>query len=404
MARLKTKRLRLHGDKPSPAPIWKPQTTEPQQNNGAEEESDNNPNGLTDQPTSSSSDDTSEPTDFLRRYSLRGFSKRLAESATRTTPLFDNVALSGQATIFYAEPNAGKTLMAMWFSLKAISEGRADPDLLYYVNADDSSEGLAEKAALTDEAGAHMIAAHHRGFKATNLFSDLSKMTEAGDAKGRVVIIDTVKKVGDIMSKAAMREIGEFSRAFVSAGGTVVALAHTAKSRNPDGSIRYQGTTDLLEDFDAAYVAEPLSGAPGTKERIIKFTQIKARGNNAPVAAYAYSIDPDISYSDKVGSVRTVYPEELDGHAFEAGLIDDDDVIQAIRGYLVCGHGHVGKDQMIRAVSRGDNVPRSQVDRVLTKYTGEDPSRHKWFWRKAGPRKQEYYLLDLPYPPPLPGD
>lgn len=332
----------------------------------------------------------------LHVHSLRGDGSKLRARAIDTKPLLGDFLMHNQASMIYAAPNAGKTLTILRLIIEAIEEGRVDPDDVIYVNADDSGKGLADKVEIIERFGAHMIAPSYKGFRASQFADKLRQSAEDGSARGRVVLIDTLKKFTNLMDKGRSAEFANVCRETVMAGGTIIALGHTAKNRNPDGSPRYQGVTDILEDFDAVYVAEAMSGGSGGSERIIRFTQEKSRADSPQVSAYAYSIEAGVTYEDKLWSLRPVHPDELNDRALQAEELDDKEVIEAIRGYLVCGHGHVGQDRIVRAISADGDISRAQAERVLLKYTGSDPSKHKWNYSKGERRKRIYYLLRKP--------
>jgi len=330
----------------------------------------------------------------LHQHSLNGHSARLKASAVDTKPLLGDFVKLGQATMIYAQANAGKTLTTLALLLEAIEQGRVEAGDILYVNADDSSKGLAEKVELLEGYGAHMLAPGHRGFKASQFVDKLKEATANGTARGSVVIIDTLKKFTNLMDKGRSSEFAQVCREFVMMGGTIFALGHTAKTPNPDGTPRYQGTTDILEDFDAVYVAEPMAAKPGSDERIIRFTRLKSRAESPEVVAYAYSTEAGLSYGDKAASLRPVYPEELDGHALEMDQLDDQGVIATIRCFLSSGHGHVGQDKIVRAMAVNGDISRSQARRVLDRYTGTDPEKHLWNFEKGDRGKRTYFLLE----------
>lgn len=332
----------------------------------------------------------------LHRHSLLGHSARLEANAVDTKPLLGDFVKHGQATMLYAPPNAGKTLTALGLILKAIEDEWLDPGDVFYVNADDSSKGLAEKVRLLEQVGAHMLAPGHNGLKASQFFDKLKLAIEDGTARGMVVFIDTLKKFVNLMDKGRSSEIAQVCREFIMAGGTIVALGHTAKNPNADGTLRYQGTTDILEDFDAVYLAEPMVGKPGANERVIRFTQQKSRAESPEVEAYAYSTAAGISYGEKVASLRPVYSEELDGHTLEVDQLNDQQVIDAIRSFLLQGHGHVGLDKIVRAMAVDGDISRAQARRVLVQYTGADPNKHLWSFHKGDRGKRTYYLIEPP--------
>jgi hypothetical protein len=78
--------------------------------------------------------------------------------ATESKPLLGDRCLSGQATVFYAAPNVGKTLVTLRLVSDAVANGRINPGNIYYVNADDSSAGFATKMRLMNDLGVHTLA------------------------------------------------------------------------------------------------------------------------------------------------------------------------------------------------------------------------------------------------------
>lgn len=56
----------------------------------------------------------------LRRHSLRGDAAKLDAQAIDTRPLLGDFVMHGQATMIYAEPNAGKTLTVLRLIIDAI--------------------------------------------------------------------------------------------------------------------------------------------------------------------------------------------------------------------------------------------------------------------------------------------
>lgn len=329
----------------------------------------------------------------LARYSLKGDAARLRARAVDTTPLLGEFVLLGQATMIYAQPNAGKTLTTIFLILQAIEEGRLDPSILFYINADDSGKGLADKVEILEEVGAHMLAPGHRGFKASQFVDKLKLAIEDGSARGTVVVIDTLKKFANLMDKGRSSEFAQVCRDYVMAGGTIIALGHTAKNPNSDGTPRYQGTTDILEDFDAVYVAEPMLGTAGSAEKIIRFTQQKSRADSPQEAAYAYSIAPGLTYAEKLASVRSVYPEELQGHSDLHNQLTDTEVIDGIKHYLKQGFGN-GQEKIVKAMAVNGDVSRATAKRILDRYTGTDPEKHLWHFHKGDRGVKKYFLLN----------
>jgi hypothetical protein len=315
-------------------------------------------------------------------YSLRGMAAEFEARATDAKPLLGSVCMSGQATILYAQPNAGKTLVTLHLLIEAVKAGRIDADRAYYLNADDSSRGFAEKLNIADQLGIHTLAPSFRAFKAPELLGLLRRAAAEDRARCSTIVIDTLKKFTSLMKKDEAAEFGNACRQFVMQGGTVVALAHTAKNANADGSVRYAGTTDFVEDFDAVYVLKPLDASPGSVERVVEFRNIKRRGDNPEVAAYAYSTERGISYEELLLSVRSVEPGQLEEFQRIAEQVNDDVVIQAIRERILAADFN-GKMELATMAGDKAGVSGKAAMRIVDKYTGEDPSQHHWHSRRG---------------------
>jgi hypothetical protein len=78
-----------------------------------------------DPPVTSLPEEPERPRNPLRRFSLRGNADELESVAARTKPLLGRFVMQGQATMIYAEPNAGKTLIVLKLCLDAI-DGRTN--------------------------------------------------------------------------------------------------------------------------------------------------------------------------------------------------------------------------------------------------------------------------------------
>lgn len=325
-------------------------------------------------------------------FSLRGTAAEFEDRATDAKPLLGEICLSGQATILYAQPNSGKTLITLHLLLDAVRTERIEADLVYYCNADDGSDGFARKLRIADTAGFHTLAPGFKGFKASELLSLLRRSAENDSARGRLIVIDTLKKFTSLMKKDDAAAFGDACRQFVMRGGTILAMAHTAKNANADGSIRYGGTTDFIEDFDAVYVLKPIDGPPGSVERVVEFRNLKRRGDNPELAAYAYSTERGISYDELLMSVRPAEIGQLEAFQRIAEQVNDDAVIQAIGERILAGHFN-GKMELASLAAEKAGVSGKAAMRIVDRYTGDDPSQHRWNFRRGARGVLIYELL-----------
>ena len=324
------------------------------------------------------------------RYSLRGKADELEARAADTKPLLGPFIMDGQATMIYAAPNTGKTLIVLHLLLAAIEQGLVDPNRVFYFNADDGSQGLAVKARLLQDVGAHMLAPGHRTFRIAHLVETMLQAVDEDSARGTVIVIDTLKKATDLMDKKRTSEFAQVCRQYVMAGGTIIALGHTRKNPKADGTAQYQGTTDILEDFDAVYIAQLLKAKSDSSVRVVDFSMEKKRADSPDNVFYAYAADAGLSYEEKLVSVRAVDPDELDDY-IAVEKFSHPEVMSAISTLIEAGECE-GQMALMRKAAKASAVSERVALRVLQEFTGTTPGLHLWNFR-TGPRGVRHYDL-----------
>jgi RecA-family ATPase len=336
----------------------------------------------------------------LRKFSVRGMSEEFERNAVIAEPLLGHIVMAGQATILFAPPNAGKTLIVLSLLMEAIDQRRINPENVYYINADDSSEGLATKLRLMDDIGVHTLVPGHRGFAVGNLVELFHSIASADKAKGTLVIIDTLKKAASLMDKGKASEFTDAVRTFVMKGGTVVALGHTNKTPSASGKLQYSGTTDIRDDLDAAYIVTPMELEGFEGERAVCFELIKARGRNVQAVVYAYASGPDVSYVERLASVRLVDGKELEGFRVVAAEKADADIIAAIEACI--RERDFAKMALAKEAAKRSGASNRAAMRIIETYTGTDPATHKWTFVRKDRGAMIYTLLSGPEEEPEP--
>ncbi len=331
----------------------------------------------------------------LGKYSLLGSSAEIAKEVSDQVYVFGEVALQGQATAIYAEPGTGKTLLSMFFAIEGVVQGRIDPAKFFYVNCDDTASGLSCKLQLAEKHGFHMLAGGYKGFKASMLVDILVSLIQTGQAKGVIVVLDTLKKFTNLMDKNSASRFTAIARAFVMRGGSIIALAHTNKKRDPHGKPIPGGTSDIRDDFDAVYILDMVLQPPGTNPRVVTFTNVKARGDNVPSVSYSYSAERGLPYNETVASVQ-----EVDAGQLQPAQVDSDaPIIAAISACI--SEGIVTKMDLAEAASKRAAVSNRAALRTIEKYTGNDASVHRWAFVLQGHGAKVFQLLQgtLPVAP-----
>ncbi len=292
--------------------------------------------------------------------------------------------------MFYAPPNTGKTLITLHLALDAIHKGLIDPSKLYYVNSDDSSKGIAEKLRILQDVGAHVLVPGQNGFKATDLQDLLLRTAERDAAYGTCVIIDTLKKFTPLNDKKLTSVFAEACRQYVVGGGTILALGHTTKSPNADGTPRYTGTTDILEDFDAVYIVETATSTKSNnEEKAVKFVKLKSRASSPDVVAYSYASVSDLSYTVRLASVRPVDPEDMsEFRTFKE--IEEYKIALAILE-LIDGGFEGGQMALGKAAAEACGVTGRKAQRVLERHIDERPY---WTFRTGAHGVRRFERLD----------
>lgn len=332
------------------------------------------------------------PAHPLDRFSLTGSSSELEKRRQKEVFVLGEIALSGQATAIYGAPNGGKTLANVSLLTDAIADNRIDPKSVYYINADDNLHGLIQKLQVAEEFGFHMIGEGYRGFRAPMFLPILETMIEDGSAARSILILDTAKRFTDLMNK---REVSHFTglvRRFVALGGTLIALAHVNKKKTDSGKSVYAGTSDIIDDFDCAYVIELMDDGANSGRRVIAFENRKARGSVAPIAYFSY-LSPECvsSYRELLDSFCRIESAEAN-HAVTAARVDADaPMIAVVKSAIQAGPA--AKKDLISVLREGSGMSRNAASSLIDRYCGDDPLVHLWKFERRARGAHGYRLL-----------
>ena len=334
----------------------------------------------------------SAPGNPLVEFSLRGMSEQLAQEFKDQVLLLGLIILMFQSSVIYAAPNTGKTLVILRLLINAIRQEKIDGSNVFYINVDDTPNGLIEKLRLADEYGFHMLAESYNGFKADDLLTILGELIMSDQAKGVVLILDTLKKFTDLMDKRLASRFSYAMRQFILRGGTCISLAHTNKHRNSDGKPVYAGTTDIVDDADCAYLMYEVNIDVDTETKTILFENIKARGNVARQVAYRYSIAEGLSYREMLDSVAPV--DDIEASSLQQSAERESDVhtLDAIAECI--REGIDTKMRLAITAAKRSGVSKRTALKIIEKYTGTNPDMHRWMYAVGKPGAKKFRLLN----------
>jgi len=332
----------------------------------------------------------------LARFSLKGRSEDMRKGMKEQVEVLPHLALLGQWTVFYAEPNAGKTLLTLWMLRESIKAGVIDGDRVFYLNCDDTYRGLVNKLEFAEEVGFNMMADGQNDFRSSMLLPELQRMAKDGEASGTVIVLDTLKKFIGLMDKAKQTEANKAIRAFVMAGGTVIALAHVNKHRGDDGALVYQGTTDQLDDADCGYTLDVVARH---ESRAVTFHNLKARGDVASTYGLEYRSGAGMTWRQKLDSVQPMDGKQIadaeKADKVAAALERNAKLIDAIRAALA--DGPLKRTELVAAVRDYTAESRTKVVKVLDGHTGARwGDGHRWTVGKGADNATIYTTLEKP--------
>jgi hypothetical protein len=280
--------------------------------------------------------------------------------------------------------------------IELIKAGRIDPKTVYYVNVDDDFPGLVDKLALAEEYGFHMLAPGFQGFSESDLLAAVIELIDSDQAKGTVIILDTLKKFTNLMDKTRSSGFNRVIRKFVMKGGTCIALAHVNKNRDSSGKAVYAGTSDIIDDADCAYVLDVVSSDVDDQTRTVEFENRKRRGHVLNRAAYRYSIAGKLDYAALLASVEEIDDGDLEAVKHTEMIKSNGVVIDAITDCI--GEGISTRMALAKEAAIRAGVSQRDVLAILDRHTGRDPSLHRWTCT-VGPRGAKVYAQLLALTP-----
>ena len=313
----------------------------------------------------------------LSKFSLSGKSKELEQKMLDDRFVMKDLAILGQATVIYAKPNAGKTLITLRLIVDAVKNGDIVGKNVFYINADDTYKGMVQKLKIAEKTGFHMLSPGQNGFEAKAFLGYLQQMVIEDSCRGKIVILDTVKKFCDLMDKKGSSEFMKIARVFISSGGTIIMLAHVNKHKSLEGKVIPAGTSDMTDDSDCAFVLYETESKNQTK--FVTFENIKMRGNVSQYLSFSYSTTRDIEYSSILESVRRLANDGLETNP----NVDIDGFIIEEKITQLLAKSDLKRTDLIRAV--GGN--RTKIISVL-----EENNGRKWIETRAGKNSMIYRL------------
>ena len=155
-------------------------------------------------------------------------------------------------------PGSGKTTILEFVC------GQIDGNALY-ITADISAGDVPEARRRSIQGGYKLLCPDIKvGKSMDDIMADLAVLSRsAADLTDTVIVIDTLKKITEVISKGASANIYKMLRSLTGRGATVICLGHCNKYPDQDGWPIYEGTSDLRSDFDELALLHAFKGNYG---------------------------------------------------------------------------------------------------------------------------------------------
>lgn len=257
----------------------------------------------------------------LRKLSISSKIEDMKNMLGNEVHVFEGLAVEGQITLFYAWPNTGKTLIFFHLLIERIRQGLINPEDIFYINADDNYRGLVNKGEIARQHGFEMISPTESGQKPAEIIEMLKDLAKSPESKGKIVVLDTVKKFVNLMSKGDQSKFYSDLRTIAMGEITIILAGHANKYADSDGNLIYEGTADTLNDIDCVYSINRLASREDD-EMTVEFKNEKNRGDVVKSMSFKYDNRQDILWTDRLASV-TLLADTAAGNARRERLEND---------------------------------------------------------------------------------
>lgn len=294
--------------------------------------------------------------DFLTPLTAQHFNQKVEW-------LIEGFIAKEAATLLYAEGGVGKSYLSTAISKFAAEQGMG----VLYIDYDNSLISLIERdiqSKLIDPYPAvHYVHRASSDLTSEQLLNNLHNEAVGTRYKNTLVVFDSLKNFGDIVSDKKASEIMKKMTDIRDAGATVVIISHTNKS----GS-NYQGSNNIRDAVDSMYRVEKTADSTKGDLRLI-LTSEKER---LPV------VDTAISIKQSDLSIMTI--------DIETARLNNDDksFITQVKSALIKATG-LNKTELLNEMGyeKTDKTARDRLDQFEDIF---------WSTKKGAKNATLYYL------------
>lgn len=251
----------------------------------------------------------------LMSASVNGRIEELEQRLAQERDVIPGMITTGTVTLVYAPSGAGKTVWILGNLFQSIRNNLIRGSDVIYFNEDDGAKGVLQKAKMGKRHGMNMITLANsidpNLRKTEDALRMLDQIRVEGEANGKIVICDTLKKFAPVLNKADMRDVLHVFREFAAAGGTVILLGHCNKHRSMDGRLIYEGVGDLKSDVDNMFGLDPVNDKFAAYQELLVINE-KDRSQISFEGGFKYKqTSAVVEYEESVDSVEFMSTDDI---------------------------------------------------------------------------------------------
>ena len=289
----------------------------------------------------------------------------------------------GHMIAICSKANGGKTTLMVHIAGDMARDGYR----VMYINADASASDIKDYKHHAMEYGYNLINPDLTNGTADKVTEELRQISIAdGDFSKVVIVLDTLKKFGDMMNKSKSKQFNSLLRTLTAKGITVICLTHTNKHDDKDGKPIFEGTGDLRNDFDELIYLISVKSPDGTTT--VSTLKDKTRADIRD-ESFIITADREIKLLDH--HINTLAINE-----WQKNLADDEPVIKFILENISPVSKTATELRQI-AVSSAIKYSRNRLDAVLRRYCAGFSPDPRWTASPASTIGYKYGVIDPEY-------
>lgn len=251
----------------------------------------------------------------LRSVAVNDRIEELEMRLAKEKDVIPGMITTGTVTLVYAPSGAGKTVWILGNLFQSIRNNLIKGSDVIYFNEDDGAKGVLQKAKMGHKHGMTMVTLANSQDPSLRTTTDalhlLNAIREEGEADGKIVICDTLKKFAPVLNKGDMRQVLHVFREFAAAGGTVILLGHCNKHRSMDGRLIYEGVGDLKADVDNMFGLDPVNDKFAFHQELLVINE-KDRSQISFEGGFKYKqTSAAVGYEESVDSVQFMTVDDI---------------------------------------------------------------------------------------------